>query len=360
MAGTVPLPQPVRGRASATVGRVRVGGMRNETLARGHARPPIPAHTFVCAPFPTRGKGQTASTQSETALDRSRRRAFCGAVALIAGLVTSAAAPPPVPASWTTPVKPFRIVGDIYYVGTQGLGAYLIGENHDAVLIDGTLAANAPLIEQNIRSLGFRLSDVKLLLENHAHYDHVGALAQIQRDTHAPLYASAGDRWALEHGRPRGDTNYGVLKFPPVKVAGIVTDGETLGRGDVRLTAILTPGHTPGCTSFATTVVDGGRPLKVLFLCSITVAGNVLVGNREYPEIAADFARTFKRLATLKADVVLTGHPEVADVLGREARVAAGEKDAFVDPAQLGRIVRQAHEDFETAYAKERQAKSDK
>ena len=285
-----------------------------------------------------------------------RRRAFCGAVALIAGLVASAAAPPPVPASWTAPVKPFRIVGDIYYVGTEGLGAYLIGKNHDVVLIDGTLAANAPMIERNIRSLGFQLSDVKLLLENHAHYDHVGALAQIQRDTYAPLYASAGDRWALEHGRPRGDTNYGVLEFPPVDVAGIVIDGETVGP----VTALLTPGHTPGCTSFATTVVDGGRPLRVLFLCSITVAGNVLVGNREYPQIAADFTHTFARLATLKADVVLTGHPEVADVLGREARAAAGEKDAFVDPALLGRIVRQAQEDFEAVYAKERQAKSDK
>jgi metallo-beta-lactamase class B len=289
----------------------------------------------------------------------SLRGAICGAVVLLAAFATSAAALPPstqpeIPPSWTTPVKPFRIAGDIYYVGTEGLGSYLIAKDHTAILIDGTLAANAPLIERNIRSLGFRLSDVKLLLENHAHYDHVGALAQIQNDTQAPLYASAGDRWALEHGRPRGDTNYGLRRFPPVKVAGIVADGETLGRGDFHLTAVLTPGHTPGCTSWATNVVDGGQQLRVLFLCSITVAGNVLVGNREYPDIAADYARTFEKLATLNADVVLTGHPEIADVLGREARAAAGDRNAFVDPALLGRIVRQAHEGFAAAYAKER------
>jgi metallo-beta-lactamase class B len=294
---------------------------------------------------------------------RPRRRALCGAVALVAGLIASgaaAAAQPEIPRSWTTPVKPFRIVGDVYYVGTEGLGAYLIAKDHDAVLIDGTLARNAPLIEQNIRSLGFRLSDVKLLLENHAHYDHVGALAQIARDTHAPLYASVGDRWALEHGRPRGDTNYGILGFPAVKVAGVVSDGETLTRGDVRLTAILTPGHTPGCTSFSMMAVENGRPFKVLFLCSITAAGNVLVGNREYPEIATDFAHTFDKLATLKADVVLTGHPEVADVLGREMRAAAGDNNAFVDPTLLDRIAHQAHEDFVAEYAKERQVKSGK
>jgi metallo-beta-lactamase class B len=293
--------------------------------------------------------------------DTSRRHAFFGTVALAIGLVTSGAAPAPtsqpeIPASWTTPVKPFRIVRDIYYVGTEGLGAYLIAKDHDAILIDGTLAANAPLIERNIRSLGFQLSDVKLLLENHAHYDHVGALAQIQHDTHAPLYASAGDRWALEHGRPRGDTTYGVLEFPPVKVADIVSDGETLDRGDLHLTAVLTPGHTPGCTSWAANVAEGGRPLKVLFLCSVTVAGNVLVGNREYPEIATDFAHTFEKLATLKADVVLTGHPEIADVLGREARATAGDRNAFVDPALLDRIVQQAREDFAATYAKEQSA----
>src|SRR5271155_5141876 len=128
----------------------------------------------------------------------SRRGAIYGAVVLLATFATSAAAPPPstqpeIPPSWTTPVKPFRIIGDIYYVGTEGLGAYLIAKDRTAILIDGTLAENAALIERNIQALGFRLSDVKLLLENHAHYDHVGALAQIQSDTHAPLYASAGD-----------------------------------------------------------------------------------------------------------------------------------------------------------------------
>lgn len=258
------------------------------------------------------------------------------------------------PASWTRPVKPFRIVGDIYYVGTEGLAAYLIGRGHEAVLIDGTLDANAPLVERNFQALGFRLLDVRLLLEDHAHDDHVGALAQIQRDTGAPLWASAGDRRALEHGHARGDTVYAPRLFPPIRVAKVVADGEVVRRGPVRLTAVLTPGHTPGCTSWETTVVEHGRPLRVLFLCSITVAGNVLVGNRAYPQIAEDFERTFARLAKVKADVVLTSHPEIADVLGREARAAAGQRDAFVDEGELGRIVKEAHEDFESELAKAR------
>jgi metallo-beta-lactamase class B len=274
-------------------------------------------------------------------------------LALSAGASTVHAADP---ASWTTPVKPFRIVGDIYYVGTQGLAAYLIGRDHQAVLIDPTLEANVPLVERNIKSLGFRLSDVRLLLEDHAHDDHVGGLAQLQRDTRAPIWASAGDRWALEHGHTRSDVDYKPRPFPPVKVAKVVADGETVGPGPARLTALMTPGHTPGCTSWQATVVERARPLKVLFLCSITVAGNVLVGNRQYPQIDRDFDATFARLASVKADVVLTSHPEIADVLGHEAKVVGGQAEAFVDREELGRIVKAAHQDFEDELARQRAA----
>lgn len=253
------------------------------------------------------------------------------------------------PPEWTTAIKPFRIAGDIYYVGTKGLAAYLIVTRQGAILLDGTLAANATLVERNIQSLGVPLRRVRLLISDHAHDDHVGALAQIKRATGARFLASAGDRWALEHGLPRGDTNYGVRRFPPVKVDGIVQDGQVIRLGGTMLTAHLTPGHTPGCTSWSMTIRDGGRPRRVLFLCSITVAGNTLVGNRAYPGIVRDYRATFAKLAAMRADILLTSHPEMADVLDREARREAGKADAFIDPAALPALVAESSAAFEAS-----------
>jgi metallo-beta-lactamase class B len=268
-------------------------------------------------------------------------------------MVFAQTAPDGRPAAWTAPQPPFRAVGDVYYVGTQGLAAYLITSPQGDILLDGTLAENAPLIERNIESLGFKLKDVRVLVESHAHLDHVGALARIKQDTGAVLLASEGDRWALEHGRHFGDTNYGVWTFPAVKVDRVVRDGETVRVGGIALTAWLTPGHTRGCTSWALPVNEAGRRLRVVFPCSLSVAGNILVGNRAYPAIAADYRRSFARLGAMTADVVLTAHPEFADVLGRHQRQLAGQAGAFVDPGLLGRIVSSARTDFEVELAKQ-------
>jgi metallo-beta-lactamase class B len=272
-------------------------------------------------------------------------------LASAAGLAVSAPAPAGDPPEWSTPVKPFRIAGTIYYVGTKGLAAYLIVSKRGAILLDGTTAENAPLIERNIEAVGVPLHDVKRLISDHAHSDHVGALAQIKHDTGAEFLASAADTWALEHGRVRGDTDYKPKPFAPIKVDRVVRDGETIQLGDVTLTARLTPGHTPGCTSWSTTVEDQGRQLSVLFLCSITVAGNILVGNHAYPEIASDFRSTFRKLETMKADIVLPSHPDIADVIEREARREAGDQDAFIDPQTLPSLVAFYSAEFETALA---------
>ena len=255
------------------------------------------------------------------------------------------------PPEWSTPVKPFRIAGNVYYVGTKGLAAYLIVSSQGAILLDGTTAENAPLIERNIEAVGVPLHAVKRLISDHAHHDHVGALAQIKQDTGAEFLASAGDTWALEHGRARGDTNYTPKPFAPIKVDRVVGDGDTIQLGDVTITAHLPPGHTPGCTSWGTTVQDQGRPLNVLFLCSITVAGNILVGNHAYPQIASDYRATFRKLETMQADIVLPSHPDLADVIEREARRGAGGKDAFIDPQVLPALVAHFSAAFETALA---------
>ncbi|OCP38408.1 subclass B3 metallo-beta-lactamase [Ensifer sp. LC163] len=252
-------------------------------------------------------------------------------------------------AEWSQPTKPFRVVGNIYYVGTKGLAAYLITSGKQAILLDGTLTSTASLVESNITALGFKLSDVKIIVTSHAHFDHVGGVAQIKRDSGAKLYAIATDRWSLENGLHDGETTYKRGRFPAVKVDHVLDDGNVVTLGDASLKATLTPGHTPGCTTWSTSVTEAGRALKVVFPCSVTVAGNKLFGNQRYPGIVADFETSFDRLAGMKADVVLPAHPDIADILGRAARRDAGDKDAFVDPDLLGQILERSS----AAFAKE-------
>ncbi len=284
---------------------------------------------------------------------RSALRIFTMIIAAAAALPALAQDPP----EWSDPVKPFRIAGNVHYVGTKGLAAYLITTRDGAILLDATLAQNAGQIERNIESLGVPRREVKLLLSDHAHADHVGAMAQLKRDTGARFLASEGDRWALENGRNQGDNNYGVMPFDPITVDEIIQDGQTVRLGEVELTAHLTPGHTRGCTSWSMTVDDRGTPRQVLFLCSVTVAGNTLVGNRTYPGIAEDYRATFAKLAAMRADIVLTSHPEMADVLERAAKRDAGEAGAFVEPTLLPALVKDFRAAFEKALKEQETAK---
>lgn len=265
----------------------------------------------------------------------------------------AAAGPAPAqldPPAWTQAIPPVPLVGPITYVGTQGLAAYLIATPAGAILIDGTLAENVPAIERNIAAAGVKLADVRLLLNSHAHFDHAAGLARLKADTGARVAAGAGDRAALEAGVPPGETSYGVIRFPAVRVDRPVRDGEQVRLGGVALTAIATPGHTPGNTSWLMRVDDRGRRRDVLFLGSLTVAGNRLVGNARHPGIVEDFRRSFARLAKVHADVVLPMHPETADVLGR-ARAGT-----LVAPALLPRLVAEAKVAFEVELLRQRQA----
>ncbi len=280
---------------------------------------------------------------------RRLRLAAAAAALLFAGSAQAGLDPP----AWTEPQAPFHIIGNIYYVGSKGLSAYLIRTSDGLVLLDGTMAENVPQIEANIAALGFKVSDIKLLINSHAHFDHAAGLAPIKADSGARLAASAGDRGALESGTPPSVTNYGVVRFPPVKVDTVVADGVPLRIGDTVLTPMLTPGHTPGCTSWRMTATERGRRYGVFFPCSYTVAGNRLIGNSGYPGIVADFRATFARLQSVKADIVLPPHPEFADVLGRHARQLAGDADAWVDPAGLQKLVSTAAAAFDEELARQ-------
>jgi len=256
---------------------------------------------------------------------------------------------------WNKPTAPFRISSDVYYVGTAGVAAYLITSRHGHVLIDGGLPESAPLIEANIKRLGFKLKDIRIILINHAHFDHAGGLAKLKRATGAVLLASAGDKDDLEAGQTAGRPD--LEQFPPVKVDEVIGDGDRIGLSGIQLVAHLTPGHTRGCTSFSYRTTINGQVLDMLFVCSLTVAGQDLTGgNPAYPGVADDFRHSFALLRTLPADIFLSFHPGVFDMEAKRARLPDNPL-AFVDPGELGRRVDAAEAVFEKELAAQIAAK---
>ena len=279
-----------------------------------------------------------------------KRRLAAGllaALALLAGAPAGAQSGGSQAAAWNRPVAPYRIAGSVHYVGVEGVAAYLITTSDGHILIDGGLEASAPRILHSIRALGFRPRDVKYLLVSHAHFDHAGGLAALKAATGAQLVATAEERPALEQGRHFGDNDNGVGRFPAVRVDHVVRDGGRLSLGGVVLTAHLTPGHTKGCTGWSLPLVEAGRAHRAFFHCSSTVAGNVLVGNKAYPGIVADYRRTFARLKRIRADIFLANHPGFARLAEKRARVAARAPNPFVDPTELQRFAAASERDFE-------------
>lgn len=248
---------------------------------------------------------------------------------------------------WNTPHKPYHIAGNIYFVGTQGIGVYLITTPQGHILLDSGTDEGARLVEANIQALGFRLADVKYLIETHAHVDHIGGMARLKRDTGAIFIAAEGDRHALESGAHDIDNIYGGWSFPPVKVDRTIADGGTLTLDGITLTAHLTPGHTRGDTTWTMDVNDKGVVRHVLFYASTTVAGNILVNNRSYPGIVADYRLSFQRLKGLKADILLANHPEFADLEVRYQAQLKGKADAFVDPQAFPKLIARSEADFD-------------
>ncbi|USQ97617.1 CAU/MBL1b family subclass B3 metallo-beta-lactamase [Caulobacter sp. RL271] len=253
-------------------------------------------------------------------------------------------------ANWMRPIKPYRVVGNIYYVGSEGLSAWLITSSEGHIVLDsGPSAAGGKLIERNIATLGFQLADVKVLINTHAHYDHAGGLAQLKADIPtAKLWISRGDEPAIEQGHHIGDNENGPTPMQPVKVDKTFGDGQKLKVGETTLIAHLTPGHTIGCTTWTTAVVEKGWPLSVTFPCSLSVAGNVLVGNKQHRNIVADYRESFIKMRAIPTDVLLPSHEEQGDLLAKRQKMLRGDPNAFIDPAELGRYV----DGYEAAFNK--------
>ena len=258
------------------------------------------------------------------------------------------------PAAWLAPTRPFHIVDDIYYVGSQGLGSFLIKTPQGHVLIDGGLPGTAAQIEASITDLGLRLTDVKILLNTHAHFDHSGGLAELKTKSGAQLYAHDGDVSALEGGFYLGSEDMDAYRAPPVRVDRVLHDGDIVELGGRELVLHHTPGHTRGCSSWEVTANDTAGALRVLVFCSATVAANRLVGPPQYDGIVDDYLATFARLSAMDVDVPLAPHPEFFRLLEKrdEARGDAS-RNAFVDPGAFGALITRLASDFEAALARQ-------
>lgn len=283
---------------------------------------------------------------------RTRRRTIRLAVGLLASLAPAAAAHAQQTAQWrewNQPVEPFRVAGRLYYVGMANVTSLLVTTSQGHILIDGGFQESAPRVLDNVRKLGFEPEDIRILLSTHAHADHAGGLAEIKARTGARLYAGAADAPQLARGG-KDDFAFGDdLAFPPVTVDVAVGDGQKVVLGDVEVRAIATPGHTMGCTSWALTVADGGRTLRVLLAGGTTAPGYTLVNNPRYPAIAADFEATFARLKREPADIFLEGH---GFFFGLEEK-RAGRK-SFVDPDGRQARLAEAERAFREALDRQR------
>ena len=261
-------------------------------------------------------------------------------------------------AEWMLPQAPFRIFGNTYYVGTHGIASILITSDAGDVLIDGALPAAAPLIEANIRALGVRLGDVKLILNSHAHYDHAGGIAALQRATGARVAASPWSARTIERGASDAqDPQFGIANpYPPARDVHVLHDGDTLRVGPLALVAHATPGHTPGGTSWTWRSCDGGRCLDLLYADSQSPASAdnfSFTRNTTYPTALADFARGFATLERLPCDILLTPHPEASRFFARVAARDAGRDSALVDPALCKEFVAAARQGVADRVARE-------
>jgi metallo-beta-lactamase class B len=232
-------------------------------------------------------------------------------------------------------------------VGATEVASFLITTPKGHVLLGGGFVETAPQIEQNIAQLGFKLADVKILFNSHAHYDHAGGLAELKRKTGAKLIASALDAELLRNGG-HNDFRFGdTLMFPPVEVDQIIDDGKSIDLGSQKLTAFLTPGHTKGNTTWTTKISDGAKSHDVVFAGSPTALDYQLAGKESYPGIASDFEETFAVLKKLPCDIFLSDHGSFFSFEQKRDRLARGETpNPFIDPDGYKRFVVQYENEF--------------
>ena len=279
-----------------------------------------------------------------------------GALALVLAVIVFAGYAP-AQNDWTEPFPAFRIAGNLYYVGSKGLASYLITTPQGHILINSDTEANVPLLRASVESLGFKFTDVKILLISHAHWDHNAGSDAIKKLTGAKYMVMDEDVSVVESG---GKTDFHYANdpttfYPATKVDRKLHDGDEVKLGDAVLIAHLTPGHTKGCTTWTMKVKEDSKLRNVVIVGSPNVnPGYKLVDNAQYPGIAADFEKTFRVLKALPCDYFLGAHGSYFDMEAKYARFKSGDATAFIDPKGYEAYVSEREGAFQKELARQR------
>lgn len=260
---------------------------------------------------------------------------------------------------WTEPFPPFKIAGNLYYVGSKGLANYLITTPQGHILINSDLEENVPLIRASVEKLGFKFTDIKILLISHGHWDHNAASDTIKKLTGATYMVMDADVSVVESGG-KTDFQYGndpASLYKPTKVDRVLRDGEEVKLGGTVLVARLTPGHTKGCTTWTMKVKDNDKTYNVVIIGSPNVnPGYRLVNNSSYPQIAEDYEKTFKVLKSLHCDIFLGAHGNYYGLEAKYPRLKDEGFSVFVDPAGYKAYVQEREEAFRKELARQKTA----
>jgi metallo-beta-lactamase class B len=256
-------------------------------------------------------------------------------------------------ADFLAPFPAHHVIGNLYFVGSKGLGIYLVATPRGHILINAGLEDSVPMIQESVEKVGFRLSDVKILLISHAHFDHDAGAARIKKLTGAKYMVMDSDVPVVESGGEK-DFFYGHtpgMLYPAAKVDRVLHDGDTVTLGDSVLTAHLTPGHTKGCTTWTMKVHEGGESYDVVIVGGPNVnEGYKLVNNAAYPQIASDYKKMFSVLRSLQCDVFLGAHGSYYDMESKYAHMT-GSANPFIDPKGYQTFVNEREQAFRAELA---------
>ncbi len=255
---------------------------------------------------------------------------------------------------------PFRMIGNIYWVGHTQVGSFLIKTPAGDILMDSTSKDQAPWVKENLDKLGIKMKDIKIILNSHPHAEHMGGFAMFKELTGAKIITSKLTAVDMSTGGRNDFREDGSEQYKPIKVDGTVEDGGKVELGGVTLVAHLTPGHTKGCTTWTTTVEEDGKKYNVVFFCGVTPAGpdrQPLFNNAKYPNVVEDFQNTFKVLHSLPCDVFLYARATTIHLAEKEKRLQAGEKpNPFVDPKGCRDYVKENEDLFNKLLAEQKAA----